>query len=186
MRVCLGAFTALILLAGIAGLVPGEEPRPAQSLAKATQQPRQKDVVQYLVRCRVVDEKGHVLTSPTLLICDGRTGDLLLGGVVGVEAPVRSVNDGTRNVEYIPYGTRMVLIVAEQPDGMVFLDCSLEISQVKGDGKSVPLVLDSQKKRVIQRMKLGEKLVLPFGKASVDAKAPRMEITVTPAASPGG
>jgi hypothetical protein len=167
--------TAFVILSSLAQGLQSEEAKLTDSHSKQT----------YLVECRFIGEKGQVLSAPRIKLIDGQNAfvsDLWQTPMVNAVVLKNGVRSG--NVQVLKEGTMVEVTVLGQPDQKVAVDATVEASKIGPIGVKNGLQtasVDSQKRRVLDLVSLGETLVIPMGQKGNAKSTPRVELLVSAA-----
>ena len=145
------------------------------------------------VSCRFINEDGITLNAPTLLLRDGQEGfvsDLKESPfVTGVTQVIdRETKEVVRmpHIVVLPDGTKVTVAVAGQQPNGASVDVTVErtkigkvdIKQIDPDTTLQIPHIDTYKKRVIDFVRFGDKVVIPSGEKNTNARTPCVEIVV--------
>jgi hypothetical protein len=148
------------------------------SLAQGLRSEEAQPTRAYTVECRFIDLKGDVVNAPRMRLIDGQNGSVSLDSQRSIVNAVTSENGvDAPHILVLKEGLTIDVTVLGQPDQKAAVDATVEVSGIGPisvkSGRQTAIV-DSQKKRVIDLVSLGETLVIPTGKKG---KA-RVELTV--------
>ncbi len=137
---------------------------------------------QHTVQCRFIDPSGAVMIAPKVTLDDG------LKGLASDQTQTPFVVALTKEhgtvqplIEIVKTGMSVEFTVCEQPDHRAILDATVEaseIGQVCVKKEITTVTIDSAKKRVIDRVSLGEKLAVALAQPGHAGETWHVELLV--------
>ena len=126
----------------------------------------------YVVEATFVSEQGKTLSAPRIFVPPGKKA-VCFDHVLRPFVTSKETKNGKPHIDTVECGTRLTVLVRESQGGLVTLDATVERPdvedvQVKNDLQA--LRMECPTVRIIESVKLGEELTIPFGEKKSEVR----------------